>query len=177
LANYARLNSIVLGLKSNAGTSFEKNVIPVLIDLWLDDYDPAGTANQIVETNQANSSFLFDIAQGRLIAAWAISEGKHTGERDRSRMAGHPLGGGPHLHRGHAIPHTLGGPLDINLVPQLGSINIGPFRVLEIEAVNTPGALYFTHWIYSAATHQKPASVEQGLLIPGAVPRIITHIN
>ncbi len=52
-------------------------------------------------------------------------------------MAGHPLSDGPHYHRGHASPHTLGGPTDIKLVPQLGSVNVEPFRDLERRAVAT----------------------------------------
>jgi len=76
-------------------------------------------------------------------------------------------------HRGHAIPHTLGGATDINLVPQLGAVNVGAFRALERAAVATPGALYFTYWSYrgsrlrTARGHdepgQVPTAVEQGL--------------
>ena len=95
----------------------------------------------------------------------------------KSRMAGHPLGGDRHDHRGHAIPHTLGGPTDINLVPQRGSVNVGPFRVLEIEAVATPGALYFTYWSYAARGDQRPNGVDQGLIVIGKKPRIIRHLN
>jgi hypothetical protein len=34
---------------------------------------------------------------------------------------------GKQYHRGHVVPHTLGGGTDINLVPQLGKINIVRF--------------------------------------------------
>ena len=91
-------------------------------------------------------------------------------------MAGHPLSAGGLYHRGHAIPHTLGGPTDINLVPQLGAINIGPFRALERQAVATPGALYFTYWQYSGQS-QTPIAVDQGLVVPGQMPVIRTHGN
>ena len=72
-------------------------------------------------------------------------------------------------HRGHAIPHTLGGPTDINLVPQLGRINVGQFRTLEKRAVATPGSLYFTYWSYArtraagrSSASQTPVAVDQG---------------
>jgi hypothetical protein len=151
--------------------------IPILIDLWLDDYCTRNASNEIVETTAARFSYLFDIRHGRLIAAWGVSQGKHLGERDKSRMAGAPIGAGPNYHRGHAIPHTLGGTTDINLVPQLGAVNVGPFRALEKEAVATPGALYFTYWIYSPGKSQKPVSVEQGLLVPGKPLRVVPHPN
>jgi hypothetical protein len=99
-------------------------------------------------------------------------------------MAGHPLSTGPLYHRGHAIPHTLGGPTDINLVPQLGRINIGPFRPLEKKAVATPGSLYFTYWTYVGTPRardgragQTPTGVDQGLLIAGQPPQITRHGN
>jgi len=134
-------------------------------------------------TGLATGTYLFDIAAERLIAAWGISKGRHVGARDASRMAGHPLSAGPHYHRGHAIPHTLGGPTDINLVPQLGRINVGPFRPFEKKAVATPGSLYFTYWIYGSAAArigtptQTPTGVDQGLLIAGQMPQIARHGN
>src|SRR5687768_1443637 len=173
MANYARLAQLIP--KANTPEPervFANSVIPYLIDVWLADYRPLQSGADIVETSYETFSYLFDIAPGRLIAAWGISRGKHTGTRDRSRMAGHPLSTGSRYHRGHAIPHTLGGPLDINLVPQLGSVNIGAFRNLEKRAVATPGSLYFTYWVYPPSASQTPLGVEQGLLVPGRVPEI-----
>ena len=157
--------------------AIDTEVIPYLIDEWLIDYDRVTPENEIVETTSSNFSYLFDIESGRLLAAWGISQGRHAGSRDKSRMAGHPLSAGPLYHRGHAIPHTLGGPTDINLVPQLGSVNVGPFRALEKQAVATPGALYFTYWRYPNRTSQTPRGVDQGLIIPGHMPDIRRHGN
>lgn len=152
-------------------------MIPYLIKVWLDDYGRVGTAYDIVETEVDGFNYLFDIAAERLLAAFGVSRGRHGEPRDRSRMAGHPLSAGPLYHRGHAIPHTLGGPTDINLVPQLGAINVGPFRELEKRAVATPGSLYFTYWIYRTPRDQKPIAVDQGLLIPGRPPEIHHYRN
>jgi hypothetical protein len=167
------------------GEDFLKKVVPYLIDVWLDDYARFSRHKaEIVETRTAEFSYLFDIAAERLISAWGVSRGRHAGARDASRMAGHPLSAGPRYHRGHAIPHTLGGPTDINLVPQLGRINIGPFRPLEKKAVATPGSLYFTYWTYLGAAPvtggnpgQTPTGVDQGLLIAGQPPQIAHHGN
>jgi hypothetical protein len=92
-------------------------------------------------------------------------------------MAGHPLSAGRHYHRGHAIPHTLGGPTDINLVPQVGKVNIGPFRPLERKAVATPGSLYFTYWKYRGNSSQTPTGVDQGLFIAGGAADVKRHGN
>jgi hypothetical protein len=109
-------------------------------------------------------------------AAWGISRGRFGGNRDAPRMKQFPLSAGAKYHRGHAIPHRLGGPLDINLVPQLGAINIGPFRALEKRAMATPGALYFTFWTYRGAS-QTPVGVDQGLLVAGKTPEIASFGN
>jgi len=161
----------------------ESFVIPFLSQVWLNDYTRYHRHSDIVETTTAGFSYLFDIARERLIAAWGVSAGKNTEKRDSGRMAGHPLSNGPLYHRGHAIAHTLGGQTDINLVPQLGKINIGPFRRLEKKAVATPGSLYFTYWIYSSSPRpemlfsQTPVAVDQGLLIAGMPPDITYHRN
>lgn len=159
--------------------ALQARVPEYLIDVWLDDYLRAlGTAKtNLVITSNTGFSYLFDIEQQRLVAAWGYSQGKHEGERDHSRMRQHPLSAGKKYHRGHAIAHTLGGGLDINLVAQNGLINVGAFRALEKKAVATPGALYFTYWEYSTTNSQTPTSVQQGLLCPGAKATIARHIN
>jgi hypothetical protein len=174
-ANYSEVYRLVASLQT--GAEFEQ-ALPRILDMltgeWLDEYSSGGGRSDIVETDVGGFSYLFDIMPGRLIAAYGVSQGRASHVRDKSRMAGHPLSAGGHYHRGHAIPHTLGGGTDINLVPQLGAINIGPFRALEREAVATPGALYFTHWRY--VDGQQPTGVEQGLIIPGRAD-IRTHLN
>jgi hypothetical protein len=178
MAAYPHLAHLMGGATVDDSESvFEQRVIPYLVDVWLRDYERVTQASDVVETTVSGFSYLFDIAEGRLLAAWGISRGRHAGPRDKSRMAGHPLSAGPRYHRGHAIPHTLGGPTDINLVPQQASINIGPFRTLERRAVATPGSLYFTYWVYQAGSGQRPVSVDQGLLVPGQPPEIRTHPN
>ena len=152
-----------------------------LCGVWIDNYSMSRRA-EIVQVSLDGFAYLFDYSAERLIAAWGISEGRHGAERDASRMKGHPLHDSAHYDRGHAIPHRLGGPTDINLVPQLARINRGAFRPLEIAAVATPGALYFTYWIYARGTdsskgNQTPVGVDQGLLVPGEKPRVSRHVN
>jgi hypothetical protein len=176
MLQYPRLAALVRAVDPRLpNDGFMKQVVPYLVDVWLDYYAQTSSHKvEAVETIASEYSYLFDIAAERLVAAWGISKGRHAGARDAVRMAGHPLSAGRLYHRGHAIPHTLGGPTDINLVPQLGSINIGPFRPLERKAVATPGSLYFTYWTYLGAATAKdgnpgqmPTGVDQGLLIAG----------
>lgn len=156
---------------------YADKIVPYLLDCWLERYCSNTPVNEIVETQQGAFYYLFDVLNERLIAAWGVSAGKHTAPRDKSRMAGHPLSNGPLYHRGHAIPHTLSGGTDINLVPQLGSVNVGGFRQLERRAVATPGSFYFSHWIYFSIDSQTPNFVEQGFLYPGQDVDIIVHSN
>lgn len=172
-----RLNTLMPVSQGDAAAVFSDTVLPFLIDEWLGAYGPPSGRSEVVETTLDRFSYLFDISEERLIAAWGISAGRDGHERDRSRMAGHPKGGGPHYHRGHAIPHRLGGQTDINLVPQRGSVNVGAFRALENRAVANPGALYFTCWLYDRNAGQQPSAVQQGLLVPGRAAEVIQHRN
>jgi hypothetical protein len=166
------------GLASGDGTNpFESWVVPYLIERWLDEYCQSNPCADVVETRLDAFSYLFDVARQRLIASWGVSQGANHAPRDKSRMRGHPGSNRPNYHRGHAISHSLGGTTDINLVPQLGSLNVGAFRRLERAAVNTPGALYFSYWMYGASDGQTPRFVEQGLLVPNGSADIQRFAN
>jgi hypothetical protein len=164
---------------------------PSLERTWLQDYrgrnqlqgySHAFSSEDIVGTRDFGFHYLFDIAARRLIAAWGISNGRDPSPRSivAARMRGHPLTNrvnGELYHRGHNIPHTMGGRTDINLVPQLGTINSGRFQELERLSVSTPGALYFTYWTYSNPLTQRPSGVQQGCLIAGSPPMIKNFRN
>ena len=177
MLSYTHVSAMVE--KMPAGSKQWQGVTDALVAMWLRDYGAHAATDDIVETTNEGFSYLFDIAAERLLAAWGVSNGKNTEPRPASRMAGAPLGGPEGYHRGHAIPHTLGGGTDINLVPQAGWINVGPFRPLERKAVATPGAFYFTYWSYRGATGfaQRPTAVEQGLLQPGLPAEVVPHGN
>jgi hypothetical protein len=155
---------------------------PYLIAVWLEDYGRVALNYDVVETKDGGFSYLFDILAERLIAAWGLSKGKDISSRSiiATRMKGHPLAnivGGRRYHRGHAIPHTMGGRTDINLVPQLGAINSGQFQEFERKAVAIPGSLYFTYWSYPRARTQRPSAVQQGFLVGGSSPSIVEFQN
>jgi hypothetical protein len=171
MANYTSLNPLLINVTSaSAPQSFRDHIGPMLVALWADEYAEHSDDCELLETSQGGFSYLFDIFNERLVAAWGISRGKNTALRDgiASRMRGHPLSNGGRYHRGHTISHILGGATDINLVPQLGKINSGAFRALEGLAASHPGALYFTYWLYDRGKSQTPVAVEQGVLCPEA---------
>ncbi len=177
MINYTLVVATVRSIRDGQLQGAWNGVAERLVQLWLDEYAGLNPSIDVVETTAASFSYLFDIGAQRLVAAWGVSAGRHGGKRDASRMAGHPLSAGQRYHRGHAIPHTLGGPTDINLVPQLGSVNVGPFRPLEKKAVATPGSFYFTYWKYRGNSTQIPSGVDQGLFIPGGTSDIRHHGN
>ena len=177
MAKYPDIASKMPRRLFQSDTTLQNRVVPYLRKVWLDDYVGATPQHEIVTVSLDRFCYLFDAAASHLIAAWAVSAGPIAHTRDRSRMQGHPLTHEQGYHRGHVIPHQLGGLCDINLVDQRGALNIGEFRRLERLAVATPGALYFTYWQYSASRGDIPAFVDQGLLIPGQPADIVTHIN
>lgn len=177
MIEYTLVSSAIHSVSNGQQPGAWESIVERLLVLWLDDYARVHPAGNIVETTAGDFSYLFDIRAQRLVAAWGVSKGRHPEPRDASRMARHPSSAGSHYHRGHAIPHTLGGPTDINLVPQLGKVNIGPFRPLERRAVATNGSFYFTYWEYGDDSSQTPSGVDQGLCTPGASLDIRHHDN
>ena len=183
MLKYANLTAILQGLRPPLTDAVVTlRLAPCLIQTWLSDYGFVTPEYDVVETTDQGFSYLFDISAERLIAAWGLSKGKDVSPRAiiATRMKGHPLTntvGGKRYHRGHALPHTMGGRTDINLVPQLGVINSGPFQELERLAVATPGSLYFTYWSYPDDHTQRPSGVEQACLIAGSPPKIVNFRN
>jgi len=147
-----------------------------LVPLWCDDYYRTNPDAQLVEVDVSDSpacfSYLFDIDRQRNIVAWGIPTfASHR--RDASRMAGHPLSAGSQYHRGHLMAHSIGGGTDINLVPQLGKLNIGQFRKIEKRvrqlAKENVRCLYFVRTTYNDDS-QIPAMFEQCVIqAPGTI--------
>jgi hypothetical protein len=113
-------------ISAYSGSDIVAEIANLLIPIWCDDYSFTSPSAQIVEVETGESgasfSYLFDLTLDRNIVACGIpSASKH--QRDRSRMAGHPLANSARYDRGHLMANATGGGCDINLVPQLAKIN------------------------------------------------------
>ena len=165
------------------GKDVVRDISMDLVPLWCDDYhfmNPKAELVQVdVDSSGTSFTYLFDIDLQRNIVAFGMPTfSKHR--RDASRMAGHPLSDGSKFHRGHLMAHSIGGGTDINLVPQLGKLNIGKFRVLERKArklaEKNARCLYFVRSIYSS-TSQTPSMFEQCIIHPFGTLDYEIHSN
>ena len=168
---------------SCAGRDIVTEIPQTLVPLWCDDYYFKNPSADLVEVDLDESAttftYIFDINLQRVVVSFGVpTYSKHR--RDASRMAGHPLSNGRNFHRGHLMAHSIGGGMDINLVPQLGRLNIGEFRVLERKvrdlAEQNVRCLYFVRPIYATST-QTPGMFEQCVIIPPASVTYSLHKN
>ena len=154
-----------------------------LVALWCDDYGTANPAAELVQVDLSEAgaafSYLFDLNLQRNVVAWG-QPAYVTHRRDAGRMAGHPLGGDSRYHRGHLMSHGTGGGTDINLVPQLGRMNVGAFRRLERLvrqlAQQHRICLYFVRTLYADAS-QMPRRFEQCVIQPSKAVSYAIHDN
>jgi hypothetical protein len=110
--------------------------------------------------------------QDRLVGAHGLSRSeKGDRETTASRLAGAPRGpaevmeeGRSSYDRGHVMAHSIGGGLDINLVPQLGSVNRrGLWRRMERYCQQNQGSYVFCGLVYFGLSGH-PAFIEYGVL-------------
>jgi hypothetical protein len=112
-----------------------RRLAQALSDAWAADYraHTDGRA-ELVEVDLGTLTYLFDIAQQRLVGAYGTSAPTRA-PRPNARIRGHPASNRPdraQVDRGHVAAHSIGGGVDINLVPQLHVLNIsGEWRALE----------------------------------------------
>jgi hypothetical protein len=72
MPDYPGLDGFLLRMTAETAEGvFDKDVIPTLVDIWVEDYARSVKESEIVETAVENFSYLFDIQAQRLIAAWA----------------------------------------------------------------------------------------------------------
>lgn len=118
------------------------------------------TGNSLVDVELAPYAYTFDIAAERLVCARGHSIAP-DGPRDASRQRGHPPAP-PGDHKGHVFAHSMGGGMDINLVPQLAAVNLSrEWRAIETLAAQNLGMAVAVHLIYDDDS-QRPAAFEYG---------------
>jgi len=144
-------------------------------DAWLGDYHGSWPDRQILEVPQGTFTYLFDATSPpgpvdtRVIGVTGRAA-PPIGPRDRSRMAGYPSpqrDSPDRVDRGHLVALSMGGGYDINLVPQLASVNRrGRWRAIERYCVARPGTFVLIHAAYNHGTDH-PAWLEYGWLEDG----------
>jgi hypothetical protein len=171
--DYSPFDAQLAGINSRTFDAYVGRRLPQqLSDLWCRSYKAAYPDAEMVLVQLYSFSYLFDVTGGRNIAAYGIMGGKNLLPRDHARMAGYPKAEDRSYHRGHMIPHSGHGGTDINLFIQKGSVNVGPFRELEILAVDHPGSFYFVRLLYRIGPSQRPMAMEQGLFMNENPPKM-----
>jgi hypothetical protein len=142
------------------GLISDENLASRLSDGWTASYRHRTAVAELVEIDQGELTYLFDLAGQRLIGAYGRAV-LNADRRPGARMRGFPLPASRNdLVRGHLVAHSLGGGTDINLIPQSAALNIGgPWRRLERLAHANPGCFLAIEATYEDDTTQTPAQL------------------
>lgn len=150
----------------------------ILPPIWRDGYPATGGEILTVTLGGAFGkdgavSTMFDLqpkgsrTEDRVVAVWGLSKAEPADTRDTGRMAGFLKGvwsaAYPGRDRGHFFAHTMGGGTDINLFPQIASVNRGgEWREMERYAAAHPGTFSFIRPLYDGSGWT-PAALEYGI--------------
>jgi hypothetical protein len=116
------------------------------------------TGNRLHEIDLGPFTYTFDTTLERLVSARGRSV-PPTAPRDQARQRGHPRAPDGD-HKGHVIAHSIGGGMDINIVAQKASVNLGGrWRQIEKLAAANPGTAVAVHLIYDDDS-DRPAAFE-----------------
>ena len=177
MINYAKVwQGLPRPLGGASGAAYLNKALP---PLWAAAYPTKGgellTVTQGGDAGEEGAvSTMFDLqpkgskVEDRVVAVWGLSRAEPANTRDTGRMAGF-LGSVwsatyAGRDRGHFFAHTMGGGTDINLFPQLASVNRGgEWRRMERYAVEHPGTFCFIRPIY-AGSSWTPSQLEYGLI-------------
>jgi DNA/RNA non-specific endonuclease len=140
-----------------------------LSDAGAADYRAHTDHVELVEVDLGTLTYLFDIAQQRLVGVYGTSA-PTSAPRSHARIKGHPSPnrpGGAQIDRGHVAAHSIGGGADINLVPQLHTLNIsGEWRAFERHLQTNPGTFFAVQIEYDDDS-QQPARFVYSILRNG----------
>ena len=167
----------------NSAIAYLNQALP---PLWASQYPGAGGELLTVTLGGKQSqngavSTMFDLQpknsriESRVVAVWGLSKSEPANTRDTGRMAGFLNGVWSSFYsgrdRGHFFAHTMGGGTDINLFPQVASVNRGgEWRRMERFAAENPGTFCFIHPIYKGLSWT-PSQLEYGIfMLPPTSP-------
>ncbi len=182
LIDYERIAKIA---SSRDATDIAAFLVEELPYDWRDAYAAhTPRATHVLRVSDEDFTYLFDYfstlgepapaptVEDRLVCAFGTSR-EAPAKRNTSRQRG--WGGpteksfGSDRDKGHFIPHTVGGGLEINLFVQLRELNRGwspagaLYRSMERYCQRHPGNFFFNRPLYADASAQ-PAMLEFGVL-------------
>lgn len=141
---------------------------------WAAEYERV-TGNRLYEIDLDPFTYTFDTTLDRLVSAHGRSMAP-AAPRDRTRQKGHPPAPDGD-HKGHVIAHSIGGGMDINIVGQKVSLNLGRrWRRIEKLAAANPGTAIAVRLIYDDDS-DRPVAFEYGVDDPEDGFRIETFDN
>jgi hypothetical protein len=153
-----------------------------LMVIWLDDYYEVAPRADLVTVDLVESgsdfTYLFDLALTRVVVVCGVPIAvSHSRDYNRQNRHPRPQKG---FVKGHLIAHSIGGGMDINFIPQLGSMNAGEFRKIENlaqkNALENVKSLYFVRAIYNNDS-SVPHKLEQCLIYPSGKLIYKMHLN
>jgi len=170
-------------IRGCTGDDLVASIAETIEPIWCDEYYDCNPQAELLSVSLSDSgttfTYIFDLNLGRVVVSYGIPV-YSTQKRDAARMAGHPLEKGKGLHRGHLMANSMGGGTDINLVPQLGKLNVGEFRKLEKlareKALQNQRCLYSVRCLYFDDS-QRPWKFEQCIISPPRVVEYALHSN
>ena len=154
-----------------------------LSDAWRSDYmSTTGGDRDVVEITLDTLTYLYDATtspdfdepDNRPIALWGHST-RPRADRNAARMRGFPSpqrDSSVRIDRGHLAAHSIGGGHDLNLIPQLASLNRGwsaegrTWRALERYCASNPGTWFFVYAMYDDIT-DNPHRLDYGVVLGG----------
>jgi hypothetical protein len=172
---YRVLRDVPQPVGRNSATAYLNKVLP---PIWASQYPE--TSGELLTVTLGGKqgevgavSTMFDLQRkksgtaDRVVAVWGLSKAEPAKTRDTGRMAGFLKGAWsvayPGRDRGHFFAHTMGGSTDINLFPQLLSVNRGgEWRRMEQYAADNPGTFCFIRPIYKGSSWT-PSELEYGI--------------
>ena len=151
-------------------------------DVWINHYIRSSSHQTAIQQFAFHdATYFYDLTEStgssvhdRLVAAHCFSktvEKKRDKSRARSSHKGamvNPMNGVLY-DKGHALAHSIGGGLDVNLFPQLAEINRGRsekgklFRAMEQFSSSNPGTFTYIRLFYNDETWF-PNSFEYGVM-------------
>lgn len=131
-----------------------------LVSKWSSAYERR-TGNELFEIDLGACTYSFDTNAGRLVCVRGHSAPPESA-RDGSRQKGHPRAPRGD-HKGHVIAHSMGGGMDMNIVNQAASVNLGKrWRGIETLAAENPGTAVAVHLMYDDDSSDRPTGFEYG---------------